>query len=119
LRGQSGDSSAIHMLSLPRFSEKALDDSTHGGEGSAINEKYGMRMDHTYVRGAMLRLAYGALQASAARTPNRIEIQIVVAARVVTVKAQGVDTQLSRTKRLVVSTASRDESFGFVESVRA
>jgi hypothetical protein len=92
-----------HMFSLPRFSEKALEgnDSAHGGEGSAINEKHGMRIDYTCVRGAMLRLAYGAPQACAARSPNRTEIQIVVAARV-TVKAQRVDARLYRTKRLVV-----------------
>jgi hypothetical protein len=65
----------------------------------------------------MLRLAYGAPQV-AARTPNRTEIPIVVAARV-TVKAQEVDARLSRTKRLVISMGSRDEHLGFVESVRA
>jgi predicted regulator of Ras-like GTPase activity (Roadblock/LC7/MglB family) len=75
-------------------------------------------MDHTRVRGAMLRLAYGAPQACAARNQNRTEIQVVVAARV-TVKAQRVDARLSRTNfESCCINGKQGRNLGFVESVR-
>jgi hypothetical protein len=74
------------MLSLPRFSEKALE-GTSAPTAVKVNERYGMRMDHTCIIGTILRLAYGAPQACAAGTLNLTEMQIVVAARV-SVKAR-------------------------------
>jgi hypothetical protein len=82
-------------LSLPRFSEKALE-----GTAVKVNERYEMRIDHTCVRGTMLRLVDSAPKACAAGILNLTEMQILAAARV-TVKALGVDARLSRTKVLL------------------